>query len=141
VRRAEVRFYVDADVLGLAKVLAELRSDVTYPRDPGGVSRKRARPPSPVTTTDVDDEAWIPVVAARGWTIITRDKAIERRPAERAAVEAHGAKVLALTSREQLTVWDQLEIVMSQWRRIEVLADEPGPDIYAVTRTAIRRLL
>ena len=26
-----VRFYFDADVLGLAKVVAKLRSDVTYP--------------------------------------------------------------------------------------------------------------
>jgi hypothetical protein len=30
-RPAEVRFYVDADVLGLGKVIAELRSDATYP--------------------------------------------------------------------------------------------------------------
>jgi hypothetical protein len=31
-----VRFYFDADVLGLAKVMVQLRSDVTYPGDPGG---------------------------------------------------------------------------------------------------------
>ncbi len=34
---AVVRFYVDADVLGLAKILVQVRSDVTYPGDPGGV--------------------------------------------------------------------------------------------------------
>jgi hypothetical protein len=34
---ATVRFYLDADVLGLAKVLVQLRNDVTYPGDPGGV--------------------------------------------------------------------------------------------------------
>ena len=28
---AIVRFYVDADVLGLAKILAAIRTDVTYP--------------------------------------------------------------------------------------------------------------
>jgi hypothetical protein len=33
---AIVRFYVDADVLGLAKILVQVRSDVTYPGDPGG---------------------------------------------------------------------------------------------------------
>jgi hypothetical protein len=32
-RPATVRFYFDADVLGVAKVVAALRSDVTYPGD------------------------------------------------------------------------------------------------------------
>jgi hypothetical protein len=36
VRPVRVRFYVDADVLGLAKVLAAIRPDVTDPGDPGG---------------------------------------------------------------------------------------------------------
>ena len=30
-RPATVRFYVDADVLGLAKILVQIRADVTYP--------------------------------------------------------------------------------------------------------------
>lgn len=38
---AEIRFYIDADVLGLAHVLARLRPDVTYPGDPGAVIQKR----------------------------------------------------------------------------------------------------
>jgi hypothetical protein len=42
---ALVQFYVDADVLGLAKILAQIRSDVTYPGDPGGrVKGGRVRP-------------------------------------------------------------------------------------------------
>lgn len=140
-KQAEVRYYVDADVLGLAKVLASLRADVTYPGDPGGVVRKRSRPAAPITTTDVDDDVWIPIVAARGWSIITRDKAIQRRPAEIEAVRDSGAKMFALTSREQLSVWDQLEIVMSRWRNIEHLSEEPGPFIYAITRTSVRQVL
>lgn len=38
-RTAQVRYYVDADLLGLAKILVTIRSDVTYPSDPGGVIR------------------------------------------------------------------------------------------------------
>jgi hypothetical protein len=38
---ADVRFYCDADVLGLAKILAGLRPDVTYPGDPGGIVHRR----------------------------------------------------------------------------------------------------
>jgi hypothetical protein len=33
-RAAQVRIYVDADMLGLGKILASLRNDVTYPGDP-----------------------------------------------------------------------------------------------------------
>jgi hypothetical protein len=33
---APVQFYLDADVLGLAKILVQIRGDVTYPGDPGG---------------------------------------------------------------------------------------------------------
>ncbi len=34
-RAAQVRIYVDADLLGLGKILAGLRNDVTHPGDPG----------------------------------------------------------------------------------------------------------
>jgi hypothetical protein len=42
-RAAQVRFYVDADVLGLGKILGGLRSDITHPGDPGTVIHKRHR--------------------------------------------------------------------------------------------------
>jgi hypothetical protein len=32
-----LRFYIDADLLGVAKILATVRSDVTFPGDPGGL--------------------------------------------------------------------------------------------------------
>ena len=50
---ATVRFYFDADVLGLAKAVVGLRSDSTYPGDPGGVVHKRQRPPCPITSAAV----------------------------------------------------------------------------------------
>ena len=34
-RPATVRYYFDADILGLAKVVASLRSDATYRAAPG----------------------------------------------------------------------------------------------------------
>lgn len=42
-RAAQIRIYVDADVLGLGKILAGLRNDVTYPGDPGALIHKRQR--------------------------------------------------------------------------------------------------
>lgn len=57
-RPATVRYYVDADVPGVAKELVRIRGDVTYPGDPGGrVKGGRHRPPCPVTGTDTPDAA------------------------------------------------------------------------------------
>ena len=80
------------------------------------------------------------MVASRGWSIITRDRAIARRPAEREAVELHGARLFAITSTEPLNRWGQLETAFSRWRDLERLATLPGPFIYAITRTSYSRL-
>jgi hypothetical protein len=138
VKPAVVHFYVDADVLGLAKVLARLRTDVTFPGDPGASFHRRLRPACPINSTAVEDEVWIPETARQGWLIITRDRAIQDNRAEILAVRDHGARMVTLASAEATTVWRQLEIVMCQWRRIEALLEEPGPFIYSATRTGLR---
>ena len=51
-------------MLGLGKILASLRNDVTYPGDPGAVIHRRQGAPCPVTSPDVLDTDWIPEVAA-----------------------------------------------------------------------------
>jgi PIN like domain len=75
------------DLLGLAKILARLRPDITYPGDPGAVVHKRQRSPCPVCSPAIKDSVWIPQVAGLGWLIITRDSAIQRDRAELAAVQ------------------------------------------------------
>jgi hypothetical protein len=135
-----IRFYVDADMLGLGKILASVRSDVTYPGDPGGPGAGgEARPPCPLEP-GVKDPSWIPVTAAEGWIAITRDRHLRHRPDERRAILEHGARVVRLEAREALNKWGQLEIVVYAWRRIEdQLIDLPGPWVYVATRTGIRR--
>lgn len=140
-RPAVVRFYVDADVLGLARVLAALRSDVTFPGDPGAVVRKRQRPPCAVPSAHVPDTDWLPIVGAAGWVVITRDGNIRQHHAEVEAVRRHGVRMVALAGSEAVGTWEQLEVVMSQWRRIEALVDLPGPFIYTATRTALSKVM
>jgi PIN like domain len=82
-KQATVRFYFDADVLGLAHVIAGLRPDATYPGDPGGVVHKQLRPPCPIDSPSVKDPIWIPRVAELGWLIITRDARIQEHPGPR----------------------------------------------------------
>ena len=66
-----VRFYFDADVLGLAHLVAALRSDATYPGDPGAVVKRRERPACLIANPATKDDLWIPQVASLGWLIIT----------------------------------------------------------------------
>ena len=76
----------------------------------------------------------------RDLVILTRDSKIHLHRAEISAVMENSGCMLALSSSEATTVWGQLEIVMSQWRRIEELAELPGPYVYTVTRTSMSKL-
>jgi PIN like domain len=140
-RAAEVRYYFDADILGLGKLIASLRPDATYPRgDEGAEIHKRQRPPCPITSTKTLDADWIPVVAQRGWLVITRDSNIAANRNEIAAVRDNGAKMVALRQDDARTKWGQLELLMIRWRDIEQLAAEPGPFIWRASRTTLTRI-
>lgn len=136
---ATVRFFIDEDTLGLAHLLTRVRSDVTYPGDPGGVLDKRERPPCSIAP-GTRDEDWIPEVAAQGLIVITRDRQIEQRTAEKAAVKEAGGRHVAITTKASLRKFEILEVVICQWRRLEDLSTLPGPFIYGITRTSIRKL-
>jgi hypothetical protein len=140
VKPAEVRFYFDADILGLGKLIARLRPDCTFPGDPGGVIHKRRRAPCSVTSPSTDDTIWIPQVTAERLLIITRDAKIQRRVAELRAVREHGATMAALASADAGTIWGQLEVLLTQWRAIEALHGLPGPFIYRVSRTVLTKV-
>jgi hypothetical protein len=83
------------------------------------------------------DSDWIPQVAARGWLIITRDSMISQNRNEITAIRENTAKMIAINQRDAQTKWGQLEVFMTQWRRIEALTAEPGPFIWRTSRTAI----
>jgi hypothetical protein len=136
------RWYFDADTIGLGKLVAPARRDVTWPGDTGERGKERLRQePSPITSTDTADELWIPRVTSYGMAIVTRDKHIQSRTSEIDAVMSSGARMFAITSAENLNRFGLLEVFMSRWRDIEEAAAEPGPYVYAVTRSQIRRLL
>jgi hypothetical protein len=43
--------------------------------------------------------------------------------------------MFALVSADASSVWTQLEVLMTRWRKIDEAAGLPGPFIYRVTRT------
>lgn len=136
------KWYFDADTIGLGKLVAPARRDVTWPGDTGERAKERLRQePSPITSTDTADELWIPRVMSFGMAIVTRDKHIQSRTSEIDAVIASGARMFAITSAENLNRFGLLEVFMSRWRDIEEAAAGRGPYVYAVTRSQIHRLL
>jgi PIN like domain len=138
---ARVQYYIDADLLGLAKILVQLRPDVTYPGDPGGPARnRRVRAPCTIKEVRTLDEMWIPETARQGWLAITRDKHIQDHRAEIQAVRESGARLVTLAGDEAVNTFAQLEVVMCRWRRIEALLGEQGPFIYSATRTTFRQV-
>ena len=137
---ATVRYYFDADILGLAKIVASLRSDATYPGASAQAVKNLLRPACIITTPKTADTIWIPAVATAGMIAITRDSQIDRHPNERAAAINCGAKLFALHPDEAVTVWSQLELLMYEWRKIEKIARQPGPYMYRVSRSRLSRM-
>jgi hypothetical protein len=135
---AEIRFYVDADLLALAKSLVQARYDVTYPGDSG--DQNRGRTSCPIKRADTKDLAWIPTVAAQGWVAISRDRTISRKPAEVQAVKQHALRMVVLDVRRDATTWGELGIVVARWTDIERVASLKGPRVFLASRTTFREL-
>lgn len=85
------------------------------------------------TNPRVDDVVWIREVTARGLVIVTKDKNIRRDPAERAVLEAVGARYVCLATAK-LTGPQQAECLVSNWRTIEgVVRTRAAPLLVSVT--------
>ena len=80
---------------------------------------------------DFLDEDWIPLVAARDWVILTKDKRIRRRFRERQAVVFSQARVFTLASG----TWSSNEtaaVLTSHLEAMEILALALQPPFVAV---------
>jgi len=143
-----VRYYVDADTLGLAHVLVTIRGDVTYPGDPGGRFKRLVRPACPIARTRTPDHEWLPVAAENGWLVITRDQNLRNKTVEIETILRHGAKVITIVNSRthkgveppKLDVFRQLRVLLMHWDDIEGLLDLPGPFIYDISLTGIHKI-
>lgn len=124
------RFFVDENDLALGKALDAERGDVVYPGHPDLPEVPRAA---------LDDE-WLPVVAEKGLVVITRDKKIRYRPAEKRAWIDHGVRGFVLTGKSSQTTADSQAILGRHWPIIEAAVDgEPvGPWMRSVTEREVR---
>ena len=86
----------------------------------------------------VSDVDWLGHAGERGWPVLMKDDRIRYRPAERAAVIAHGVQAFCLSSgnlrasvmaHQFLAVLDELAAACQQ----------PGPFLYVVSQAGLRR--
>jgi predicted nuclease of predicted toxin-antitoxin system len=87
---------------------------------------------------DAADEDWIPVVSARGWVILTKDKNIRRRLGEREAVLLANARVMTLSSGNMRSQ-EMADLLVARLAEMEKLAnDHPPPFVAVVSPTGIQ---
>lgn len=126
------RFFVDENDLALARRLAVERAGVVHP----------GHPDLPTVPRGALDDEWLTVVGRLGLVVITRDRRIRYRPAEKRAWIEHGVRGFVLTGRKSQRTADSKAILDRHWATIEalVLAEPTGPWMKAVTEQHIRSI-
>jgi hypothetical protein len=125
-------FYLDANIPEkVYRALALVRGDVLYPGMPGCL----------VTDRGMKDEVWLRIAGEREWIVLMRDKQVRRRPGQRNALLRHGVRAFVLTGAGNYSEWRTLHLLVRRWDEIEqVVADGPGPFLYAVTQQGVREI-
>lgn len=113
-------YFADENTLGLAKLLTRSgRSDFLHPGHPN-------LPEVPLGSLDLE---WMPVVGARGFIVVTRDRRIRTRPAELLAYREHGIKSIWIGAKRDMRPDEQAELFLRHEARIvrEAIKQGPGP--------------
>jgi hypothetical protein len=92
--------------------------------------------PADEAVVDVD---WLQLAGENRWPVLMKDEKIRYRPAERAAVKAHGVRGFYLTSGN-LTSQQMADVIIGNRDVIWRLALEDGPALFAVSRGAVRQI-
>lgn len=100
------KYFVDETNIALARILVLANLPVVHPGHPDLLEVPRR-------TFDVD---WIPIVAAKGLVVITRDRL--SRLAEWEDREA-GLRVIRLAGKKNMSTWETVRVVADAWDRIE----------------------
>ena len=122
------RFFFDASLAGVARVLAMDHPEITYPGN--GVWR---------LPQNARDEDWLEVVGRKGWCAIIRDKRIRRRPPENAALERFRVRVVNVAVRRNLPLSGYVDLLERNRARLEQVLAEP-PAYYHLTKGGLAKL-
>lgn len=82
----------------MATALKAVRSDVQWLEDVDGL------------TAESPDEEWLELAERNGWLVVTRDRHISSRPAERATAEAFDVGLFVIREQRALNRWRLLKL-------------------------------
>ncbi len=123
------RFFFDVNIIGVAHALEREMSGVVYP---GHADWPFDR--------DTPDEIWLPFVGDSGWCAIVRDRRIRYRRSERATMERHRVRAVAVVVDRNLTIAEHTDLLRGNWARIEATLARP-PAFYHLTASGLREML
>ena len=87
----------------------------------------------PTFADDTPDEVWLAEVGQRGWLVVTRDKQIRRRRAERQSIVDNDVGCFILGGKRTLDRWGLLKLVVGTLDEMEQRFDEvPRPFIFTI---------
>jgi hypothetical protein len=110
-------YFTDENTLGLGKLLRRAgREDVVY-------LGHEALPEIPFGTPDLE---WMPAVADRRLIVVTRDRRIRSRPAERRAFWEHGIRSVWIGAKQHLGPREQVELILRHEERLQREITEHG---------------
>lgn len=90
---------------------------------------------------DCTDEHWLREAGKKGWLVLTKDKRIRYRTAERLALQVNGVKAFVLTGGD-LTGAEMAETFLKTRAKIERMARiRSGPFIATITKRGEVRLI
>ena len=127
-----LRFFVDESLMGIGKALAYARRDVVH----------TGHPLIAGAPTGALDTVWMPVVAARGLAVISRDRRLRTRPGEVSVLRAHGLRVFHLSGKRDMSNWDYLVRLVRRWDDLEriIASRGPGPWFMSVSDRDVTEL-
>jgi hypothetical protein len=85
------------------------------------------------------DEEWLRDAGERGWVVLMKDAKIRYRPVELGVIVDHGLRAFCLMNANLRGTEMASRLVASLPRMLRI-AQEPGPFIYGVYVTGLRRL-
>ena len=103
----------------IADALSRVRDDIEWlePRFPG----------------DTPDEVWLAEAGRQGWVVVTRDKQVKRRYAERNAILENDVGCFVLGQKRTLNRWNLLKVIVGTLDGMEQrFAETPRPFIFTI---------
>lgn len=87
----------------------------------------------------VADTEWLELAGRNGWIVLMKDERIRYRPVERNALVAHRVRAFCLTSGN-LRAAAMAAAYISSVPGIVRACEKPGPFLYAVSASGLRRI-